>query len=334
MSDLIERYIYAVTKGMKPKVREDVQRELHTLIEDMLAERCGDLPPTEKDIRVVLTELGSPRELREKYEDSGNRCLIGQPHYSMYIFVLKIVLIAAAVGLTLGLAMEQLVEPRQWMDAVTNWLSSVWNTLLAAFAFVTILFAVLYRRGVKVDHNENLDQLPPVPKKKQQIRVWEPVVGIVVSVVVLVVFLAVPQVFCIIETDVGRTTPLFDPAVIRGSWYLLALSIGCGVIREVVKLMERRYSPVVAVTTLVTNGLSALFVILWGTRDALIHPAARERLAQVFSQMKPEDRETITKFLGDDASGFARWLLWLILGIIVMILVIDAVVTVLKSIRK
>ena len=42
-NDLIERYIYAVTKRLPQKVQKDISDELRTLIDDMLAERCGDL---------------------------------------------------------------------------------------------------------------------------------------------------------------------------------------------------------------------------------------------------------------------------------------------------
>lgn len=44
-NDLIERYVYAVTKRLPAKLRADVSRELYGLIDDMLAERCGELVP-------------------------------------------------------------------------------------------------------------------------------------------------------------------------------------------------------------------------------------------------------------------------------------------------
>lgn len=61
--ELIERYLYAVTKQLPAKSRRDIERELRSLIGDMLEERCGEIAPTERDIRVVLTELGTPTEL-------------------------------------------------------------------------------------------------------------------------------------------------------------------------------------------------------------------------------------------------------------------------------
>ena len=52
-NDLIDRYIYAVTKHMKSAMKKDVAAELETIIQDMLEERCEDVTPTERDIKVV-----------------------------------------------------------------------------------------------------------------------------------------------------------------------------------------------------------------------------------------------------------------------------------------
>ena len=101
-NDLIERYIYAVTKRLPQKVQKDISDELRTLIDDMLVERCGELVPEEKDIRVVLTELGTPEELYEKYNPDNKKCLIGSPYYSTYKYVLKIVMICTIFGIILA----------------------------------------------------------------------------------------------------------------------------------------------------------------------------------------------------------------------------------------
>ena len=43
--DIIERYLYAATKRMPRKQRDDVSQELRGLIDDMLSEHCGGLTP-------------------------------------------------------------------------------------------------------------------------------------------------------------------------------------------------------------------------------------------------------------------------------------------------
>ena len=65
--ELTGRYIYAVTRRLPKKQRGDVAKELESIISDMLEERCGPITPTEHDLRVVLTELGTPSELARKY---------------------------------------------------------------------------------------------------------------------------------------------------------------------------------------------------------------------------------------------------------------------------
>lgn len=77
VQELKERYVYAVSRLLPHKMREDISAELDTLIEDMLEERCQDRPAEEKDLRVVLAELGSPSEMANHYSPDKDKCLIG-----------------------------------------------------------------------------------------------------------------------------------------------------------------------------------------------------------------------------------------------------------------
>lgn len=49
-------------RGLPRASRADIEQELRTLIDDLLEERCAGREPTEKDLRVVLTDLGTPAE--------------------------------------------------------------------------------------------------------------------------------------------------------------------------------------------------------------------------------------------------------------------------------
>ena len=201
--DLIERYIYAATKRLPRKQRDDVAQELRGLIDDMLTERCGTVTPTEKDIRVVLTELGTPQELSAQYNEDAKKCLIGQPYYSTYKFVLKIILIVAAAGITMSNLMLQLIEPQEWFTAVTSWLTMLYNCLLSVFTTVTILFAFFYHKGIRITESFNFDDLPPVPKKNQRIPKWECIAGIIFCVIFAVLFLFAPQALKIFTDKAG-----------------------------------------------------------------------------------------------------------------------------------
>lgn len=320
--DLIERYIYAVTKQLPKKQREDVAQELRGLIDDMLNERCGEITPTEKDIRIVLTELGTPQELSAQYDEDAKKCLIGHPYYSTYKFVLKIVLFAAAVGITIANLMLQLVEPQEWFSAITGWLEMLYNTLLATFAIVTLLFAFFYRKGVQITEPFNFDKLPSVPKRTKELSKRECIAGMVFIVIFVVVFLAVPQIMGFHIDRNGLRIPMFSVSALRETWYIIILFAICGMIRESVKLLEGRYNKPVLIVATVTNAISAILSIWWLTGFKLIHP---EFLANVATLFEGEDAFVIDLF-----SNFQLYFLIIML----FALILDSVEVAIKTLRK
>lgn len=121
--------------------------ELETIIQDMLEERCEDVIPTERDIKVVLTELGTPDELASKYKGETQDCLIGQPYYSLYVYVLKIVTACISGGMLLAQIMAALTSHTIWYIAIYRTIGGIFGGILTGFAFVTLLFAFFYKRN-------------------------------------------------------------------------------------------------------------------------------------------------------------------------------------------
>ncbi|HEX3020784.1 MAG TPA: hypothetical protein VHP81_00125 [Lachnospiraceae bacterium] len=60
--NLIERYVYDVTKNLSVGTREDVGRELRSNIEEMLPENA-----TDNEIHEVLEKIGNPSRLADEY---------------------------------------------------------------------------------------------------------------------------------------------------------------------------------------------------------------------------------------------------------------------------
>ena len=284
-NDLIERYLYAVTKRMNPKIREDVKNELSCLIEDMLMERCGDVVPTEKDIRVVLTELGTPQELYIKYSGDGDKCLIGQPYYSTYLFVMKIVLTAMAIGMTVVAILSAPFDASNLISGIVgciaNWFSLMWSGLLQAVGIVTIVFAVLSYKKITLGEPYNLDELPTVPKKKEEISRTDCIFSIGACVVLMVLLLAAPE-YLIGYWGPEGVIPLFDSAVLGKCWYLLLIFGTMEISRSAVRLMEGSYNKKVLIVSLVTNCIGALSAILMLTRPDLVNPEFVTHVKAVF----------------------------------------------------
>ena len=320
--DLLERYLYAATRRLPARQREDVAQELRSLVDDMLSDRCGDITPTEKDLRVVLTELGTPQELYEKYSGEAGKCLIPQPYYSTYKLVLTVVLACAGGGITIANGILLMLEPQDGMQAVLSWMGMLWNTLLGTFAFVTLLFAFFSWRKIPIGNAFDFDSLPPVPRKRERISRWECIAGIAFCVVFLVVFLGIPQVFFAWLPETGERIPVFDGEALRRRWYWLVLLAVCGVSREAVKLMEGRYNRRVLGVTVGTNLASAAAAAFWLTKDSLMNPDFLARLSQFFEE---GEEVVITLF-----SHFQ----FFFLGVMLFALTLDTLEAAVRTLRK
>lgn len=320
-NDLIDRYIYAVTKRMNPKIREDVKEELYSLVDDMLTERCGDAAPTEKDIRVVLTELGTPQEVYTKYDEDSDKCLIGQPYYSTYKFVMKLVLAAVAIGMTVVAIMTSFAEMQKWYEAVLSWISLMWSGLLQAFGIVTLLFVIFSRRGIQLGEPYNLDDLPSVPKKKQEISRGDCIFGIVFCVVLMTVLLAAPQYIAGYWSD-GAVIPVFDTQVLQGSWYLILIFGLADIARSVIRMLEGRYNRKVLTATFVSNIIVALSAALWLTRPNLVSP---EFVVRVQESLAGKEELVVSILTHFDV---------FLLVVILFALAVDTIEATIKTLRK
>lgn len=324
-NDLIERYLYAITRHLPASQRSDVAGELRTLISDMLDERCGDLPPTLKDIRVVLTELGTPGEMVRKYTDGEGKCLIGQPYYTQYLFVLKIVLVCSTGGILLASLLTMALEPRQDLFAqALEWVATWFMALACMFSFVTLLFAFFSRRGIEVEVMGSLDDLPAVPRDKNASRRGEAIVGIVFSILFASVFLLFPEALnALCHTSDGVSFQVFNVEGIRDSaWVILLWTFIC-VAGESFKLVEGRYTVRLFVVTCVVDFVAAVLAIFWMTNFQILDA----------NQMVHLQTAANIDFGGAEGWLFSNFQL-VFCGLVVLALVIDVVDEAVKTFRN
>lgn len=319
-NDLIERYIYAATKRLPRKQREDVSLELKGLVEDMLLERCQDRTPEDRDIRVVLTELGTPQEVYARYDEDADKCLIGAPYYKTYLLVLKIVLCSVAAGLTIAHILLLLLESGDFFTATLAWLNGMWNSLFAAFAFVTLLFAFFQRKGIRINESFRFEDLPPVPGKSQETSRWESVAGIGFAVIFVVLFLLVPEVFSV-YCD-GLRIPIFDSLAVQNTWLLIVGFAACGIIREAIQLMEGIYNKKVLIAAYITNALSAVLCSWWLLGHKLLNPAFVGSISTLFAGE--------SEFIMNMFSNFDRFFL----GMMLFALALDTIDVTVRTLRK
>lgn len=329
-NDLIERYIYAVSRHLPVKMRDDVQKELDSLIADMLSERCGDIQPTEKDIRIVLTELGTPEELAAKYSGDENHALISGSYFLIYKRILKIVLPIAVAGIAfasvLALCLEWDTTLSPWVlfgKAIGQTLGGIIGGAVQAFAMITFIFAVFERKKVVFHDGDVLSHLPPVPKVKEQIKPYEPIAGMIWCVIAAVFFLGFPQIAGV-WTDETGWIPAFAPSVIRSFWFLIVLWAALGIARESVKLIDGQYTKRVAVVTVICNILTAIGAAIVFLNERIMNPEFISRMGEWFMDAGESG--------GAPVRIFASFNL-MFLGIILFALILDAAATTVKALK-
>lgn len=289
-NNLIERYIYAVTRHMQENEAADISRELDELITSMLAERADKPGSEDEKVREVLMELGNPEALSRKYTGKANDSLIGQHHYSLYRKVLKFVLLAVALGITIGILVSVISEGTtpglsggdRVLDAIVEWTSSLYSALLGGFAWVTIIFAILYHKGVKLDFDvDDLDDLPEVPEENARIGRGELIGEVIIVTLFAVLFIALPYVNLPIIGIAAKPIPLFTPEVLINVRYLLIASILTTILEMIFKFVDGRFSLRVVAAMILANLLSVVTVLTWFGNPEAMNPVFAERFQEL-----------------------------------------------------
>jgi hypothetical protein len=196
--NLIERYIQHVGKHLPEKSREDVKREIRSLIEDSLEDRTRELGREADTAMIidVLKEFGRPETMAASY--TPERYLIGPRLFPTFWLVAKIVasvmLAIALVKFFIGLGQPDASFPRLLLQALFEFGGSA----IAALGNVVIVFAILqYFVPELGQESEDEKEWDPLKMEKiedeDQINRVEMVFGITFSVIGLALFNFFPE---------------------------------------------------------------------------------------------------------------------------------------------
>ncbi|TMU87569.1 hypothetical protein FGG79_05460 [Bacillus sp. BHET2] len=283
--EMIERYIYAVTTKLPQSQREEIGRELQGLIHDMLEARGES--KTDEDIREVLLELGSPKEMADKYRGSRG-FLISPSLFQSYATILKLVLISLTIGLSIAFVIETIMNPVSIMGHFAELIGSIVQVGLQTFAWITIVFALIdYKQlipeGVKqgITIKWKPENLPVVPDKKKQIKRGEVLFGIIFSILIWIAFMSFTRYLGILvfEHDELKGVALFlNSDFLQYFLPAIYIMVGLSILKESLKLVVGRWTGKLAVSILVIN-TAILLLGLFLLRDGAIwNPSFVEEL--------------------------------------------------------
>lgn len=144
--ELIDRYVAEVGKGLPRKHRDDIEAEILSAIEDMLAERCQKTgKPVDLKMAVdVLKEYGAPRKVAASYHHE--RYLIGPRLFPSFLTVVKVILpIVAAIALVkMGISLGQMeLTVDTIFETVFLGIAEFFGTAFTALGSIMVLFAIV-----------------------------------------------------------------------------------------------------------------------------------------------------------------------------------------------
>ncbi|HEY9059102.1 MAG TPA: hypothetical protein VIO64_01170 [Pseudobacteroides sp.] len=330
--DLINRYVYAVTRSLPEKQRADIEKELKALIGDMVEENDEDVS-YESKVKNVLIELGDPEILADNYRGS-KRYLIGPQYYEKYILILKIVLIAVFAGVTMAIMAQSFFTKEQsGLDIIKNYLSALFSAGLQAFAWTTGAFIIAERSQMNMEkgntEKDSLEkgkwspsQLPVIPEKKAVIPVHEPVISIIFSTIFLVLLYSTPQVFAAyFELESGRIViPVFNQEAMQGVRVILVSILLLHILKEILKLYTRRWTLKLSVVVTVLGVVSTILALSIFTNPDIWNPDFSSAIVK-HMKLTFDFNELWDKF----KTGF--------IAVIIVVGIADAITTLYKGVR-
>lgn len=283
---MIERYIYAVTQKLPQSQREDIAIELRGLIEDMLEERVGN-NKNEKVVEEVLLELGSPREMAQKYRGKKSY-LIGPELFEPFLIVLKIVLISMVAGLGLVFVIQTIINPVEILDRFVGLIVSLVTSIPQAVGWVVLGFALAeYYGGIKakdlaLDKTWNPALLPEIPDRRRQIKRSEPVIGIIFYVIVMVFFAFSSNFFGIyvFQDEFREVVPFLNESTFSSYLPFVLLFFAVLIVKECIKLISGKWTMKLVAYTFIINLISMAVILFLITGEAFWNPEFMSDLVQ------------------------------------------------------
>ena len=240
----VDRYIYAVTRHLPEKDREEVSRELRSNIEDMLMEDYS-----EDNIKQVLEEMGSPYELSSQYLDQ-EKYLIGPRMYHSYVDTLRILLTVALIVGAVIFTVDLLISLNS-LDAI--------NSLGFIIAERTSAADEIKNFKNKVFVVEDLKEIPKTIGKK--ISKVEMTFSLISTMAFLSILLLRSDLIAIYIAGEG-SYPIFNERTIK-MYLILILAVGAlSIILTIYKIILGRWNKKLAVAATIYALISLMVTII------------------------------------------------------------------------
>lgn len=278
MTNLVERYIYEVTRHLPNSQREDVSKELQGTIEDMSEHLAKGKKASLKIIEEVLTELGDPHLLAQQYSDQ-KQYLIGPMWFEIYIETLKKILIPVLPIVAIVMIFLKFMSNSAEANLIQILLQSFGHSInvgIQILFWTTLVFFVLERSDAdpkemieKKAKAWSVDRLPVLPKTKQ-IKTGESITAIF-FIIMGMFFVVFSDSVMTIKID-GQSTPILNPEL----WNLwLPLFFGLSfltLLHEGLKLRIGNWTTLLTISNIILSLIGIAYLLLLFGSENIINP--------------------------------------------------------------
>ncbi|MGL5676544.1 MAG: hypothetical protein ACRDDX_09020 [Cellulosilyticaceae bacterium] len=202
---------------------------------------------------------------------SKERYLIGPRYFDKYVQVMKVVLLAGFIGLTIGKFVGGILDSQDVLSMITSYFATTFETLLQVAAWVTIIFALLEYKGVPLgkESKGSIKDLPEVTSSKARISK----VGCVITIMITGLFFSVlylsPQLVSFTYTTSQGIVniPAFNMEVLEGYKLLMLLIFLIILLKESLKMIWGTWNKMRGILSACASVLSnGLLLVIFGSQ--------------------------------------------------------------------
>lgn len=183
--ELLQRYLRAVARYLPLSKREDISKEIESMVYDICEERYADSDVDEKRMESILVELGKPSRLAAKYKEE--KPIIGAELMPIFRLVLLIVCLVTTIISLISFSFS--VSVMSASEAGMYFLE-LFSSLTGIVGTIFIIFVILERvikNKAEIDFDDESWKVKDLPKLSEKIPgKAEIIAGLVFSVIAII----------------------------------------------------------------------------------------------------------------------------------------------------
>ena len=324
--EILDRYLHEIGKRLPSKQRDDIIKELNTLLLDSIdeARESSDGSKTDEEIAAeIIKNFGNPKEIAARY--SSNNYIIGPRFYETYVMVLKIVVtvLAALAGASLLIgSLFTDFSTRELIKQMIQFVPSLFSVIISAVGIVTIIFAIIERtvddtKLALTEKDFDPYKLPKVPTDKEKIKYSDVITDLIGSFFMLALLNSFPDKLNIfIKSGNGyNEIPIFSPAAFNTYLPYWNVILIASIIISVIILKNGKNTRITAILGIILSLLVAVALSvmmydknLFGFTEASFPESIKPLYLLILLPIKVSIAITITVLLG--SSGFKAYKLF------------------------